>query len=277
MDILEDIRLKLPSHDISNLFSNTLRLFTRNQDTKIGIHVHALHKTASMFLYKFFKYICSFTDIHLYSINNTPPNHMDLSTEIKHSFCSCPERTFCTNNNIEKHTYIPKQYHIFQVRDPRDILVSQCYSFGWIHGDKNWSEHALKEREYIRSINIDEYALMRSLKPSHTKTPCLLDRYQPIISLTGKPNMVVVKYEDMVLNFKKWLDPIVNIFDFKHPEQVSQHLFEVFQSEFIIPSIEQRTHKRKISPGDHIEKLKPKTISNLNNIFSDILEHFDYR
>ncbi len=273
---LENSKLQYPTFDISKLFLNNLKLFSREQNTKIGIHVHALHKTASMFLYGFFKYICNFTDIHLYSINNDPPNHENLTSKVNESFCSCPERYFLWRNNFENSEHTSKEYHIYQVRDPRDIIVSQYYHMGWTHSDKNWNTLAHKEREHIRSIGIDKYALLRSCKPALNNTPCLLDRYQPILSYIDKPNVIVIKYEDMVLDFEKWLEPIVSVMQFKNKPQVSRHLFNIFRDQLIIPEVEQLRHKRKVAPGDHIEKLQAKTIKNLNNIFSDILDCFDY-
>lgn len=243
------------------------------QSNSQGIIVHALHKSASMFLYRLFKNLANEKEIYFYSKNNQPSNRKEIDENIEDSFCLGPERNF--NINQYHFNKIDRVTHVFQVRDPRDILVSQYFSFGWLHKLKAGDDKT--ERELIQSISIDEYVLKAA---TDSTLHNLLDRYTPIleISRSNAPNAVIVRYEDMVLRFKDWLPKIIDVFDF-HPVRsrvlLAKYLFK-YRHSFKPPKTEAQAHKRKITPGDHKDKLKAGTIEELNHIFADILREYNY-
>ncbi|MGK7931882.1 MAG: sulfotransferase domain-containing protein [Microcystaceae cyanobacterium] len=245
--------------------------------TNYGIIVHALHKSASMFLYKFFQDLSQRKKIEYFSANSKPSNRQELQPDIDTSFCLCPERTF----NLENYTYknMDGMIHIMQVRDPRDILVSQYFSSGWIHPDAKWNEQQKQIRGEVKSMSIDEYVLNASVELSSFGKKPLADRYEPMLQLTSLSNrtVLIVKYEDMVVNFKSWLSQVIKPFQFNPVLEriLIERLFYKYKKEFK-PRKEKLTHKRKMLPGDHREKLKPETIEKLNNIFQDVLIKFNY-
>ncbi len=248
-----------------NLQENNANLNTR------GIIVHSLHKSASMFLYQLFKDLSERNRLSFFSVNNSPANRENIDSNIKKSFCICPERKF----NFEEHNYphISEIIHIVQIRDPRDILVSEYYSNAWIHPDTAWSERRKELRKVIQTMSIDDYVLEGAEKLGTFGNFPLITRYQPILDLSLPHNhkLIIVRYEDMMRDFKHWLIKVMQPFEFQ--DILATEYYEKYKYEFQ-PKEESFHHKRKMTPGDYKEKLKTETIEKLNIIFDDILTHF---
>jgi hypothetical protein len=104
----------------------------------------------------------------------------------------------------------------------------------------------------------------------------VLDRYQRYLELLARPNTMVASYEEMVLSFPSWLEKIIRAFDLTNPEETgavvaARHANSVGAGEEDIWS-----HKRKVTPGDHREKLQSATIRQLNQIFAPVLDKLGY-
>lgn len=261
------------------------------QEKVFGFFVYSLPKSASVFLYQLFKDFSIEKNMPYFSIHNQPKvennlyNHKQLNSNIKESFCFCPQRNFLIHKD-EEFVHISELQHILQVRDPRDILVSQYFSEGWTHNTKSWDEKRHEERKNIQKMSIDDYCISRatdkgliigSAKVDPSMPFSLLERYQPAVQLKmlPLPNCTFVKYEDMVTNFRNWLSQVISPLQFSDDLSVVEKYYEKYKDEFILEE-EQMSHKRKITPGDHKEKLQSKTIEKLNDIFSDVLDNFDY-
>jgi hypothetical protein len=235
-----------------------------------------------MFLFKIFRDLADEAQINYYSANNQPePNQNELKQDTNSSFCYCPVRHFAKiaseiPSQAEKSTdpgFIVRDdfpnldniYRIYQLRDPRDILVSQYFSFGFIHsGKKNLTPMKLK----IQKMTIDEYCLEYADE--------LYNRYLNILAIIDRqnPNYLIVHYETMVLNFKDWLAQIIVPFEFDKPKElVLETYYQKYCQEFDTEGFEESMkHKRKMIPGDHREKLTTATIEALNVKFADILQ-----
>ena len=82
-------------------------LFARRgvMPSSTGLVVHALHKSASMFLHKFFHDLCERLDCPYFSIHNVPANESNIPDSINHSFVpalfevSTVTRTFIRNSS----------------------------------------------------------------------------------------------------------------------------------------------------------------------------------
>ena len=229
--------------------------------------VHGLHKSASMFLYKFFEHVCGAIDVPFHSINLAQPLHRAPDQNTAESFVVCPERSFETHE-----FYFPKleQIHLFQVRDPRDILVSEYYSLGWRHSDQDWGADGLKRRAQIQQLSIDQYVIGET---EVSKRPLLL-RYQPLLAELGRPTTHVVKYETMVEDFPRWLSTVLPVLGLNSGDDLA-FLASHYRDEFQ-PDLSENSHKRNVSAGDHVSKLKPETIAILNERFASILKALDY-
>lgn len=269
--------------------STDSKIFER--ENVFGFFVYSLPKSATVFLYQLFKDFSIEKNMLYFSIHNQPDvnnnlyKHNQLNSDIKESFCLCPQRNFLIHKDDE-FAHISELRHIIQVRDPRDILVSQYFSEGWTHNTKSWNQKRREERKNIQNMSIDDYCISRAtdkgliigrVKVDPSLAFSLLERYKPAvqIKMLPMPNCTFVKYEDMVTNFRSWLSQVISPLQFSDPESLIEKYYQKYKHEFILDK-EQMSHKRKITPGDHKEKLQPQTIEKLNHIFSDVLENFDY-
>jgi len=246
-------------------YRHALRSGFREQKT--ALIVHGLHKSASMFLFKFFDHISREIEVPLHSINHATPNHDAINETTTASFIYCPERSFDTRRFQFPHL---KQSHLFQVRDPRDILVSEYFSLGWRHRDQAWNEDEKQRREDIQQLTIDQYVLGEA----ETSKQPLLTRYLPLLEELEKPTTHVVKYETMVEDFPAWLRTVLPIVELNSNDDID-YLARHYRHEFQ-PGTGDNAHKRNVSAGDHQLKLQPETIAVLNKRFAPILSALDY-
>ncbi|MGP0129494.1 MAG: sulfotransferase domain-containing protein [cyanobacterium endosymbiont of Rhopalodia musculus] len=242
-----------------------------------GFIVHSLHKSGTMFLHKFFKDLSIEKRIKYFSRNNNPPDYQHLKQDTNIDFCLCPERNF----NLEEYIFknVKNITHIIQIRDPRDILVSEYFSLGWTHPDSQWSQERKKLRKWVQENSIDTYVVEASEKLFTFGDQPLKTRYQPLLNLSTLENrkIIIVKYEEMVTNYSSWLSKIIKSFQFN--QLVASFLIQKYYMKYhreFKPRAENLVHKRKIIPGDHSNKLRPETIEQLNSIFQEILSKFNY-
>ncbi|MFK7817744.1 MAG: sulfotransferase domain-containing protein [Planctomycetaceae bacterium] len=251
---------------LSDLQTNVDCGFNASQSALV---VHGLHKSATMFLYKFFADLCGRIDVPIYSIHNgkTPEPSID------HSFVLCPVRSF----KMDGFSFpsLSNTRHLFQIRDPRDVLVSEYYSIGWRHSVEGWPQEDLDRRELIRTLSIDEYVLR---EPEISKYP-LVDRFEPLMSLEAGA-FEVIKYETMVTDFPAWLNRCLKAVDIDSASNANANfvtsLLDRYRDEFRADQSES-AHKRNVTPGDHRNKLKPKTVEVLNDRFAAVLNTFEYK
>lgn len=235
----------------------------------IGLQVHALHKSASMFLYRFFCELCAEYRIPLYSIHNQPANEQAAPANVSTAHVICPIRSFpqspLPGTPGDEHRYL------LQVRDPRDVLVSEYYSLGWLHSDQGWDESARRRRQEIQQSSIDEFVLEERL----TGKPPLLERMQNLPRLSRDPRVTVVTYEQMVTDFAGWLEAALAPLGLEDDQRLQRRLMRRYDGEFQPdPS---GGHKRNVTPGDHRNKLLPTTIAQLNDRFGALLECCGYQ
>lgn len=240
-----------------------------------SVVVHGLHKSATMFLFEFFKKVAEDRKLPFYS-ENLP--EAGLPPDDGTAFCFSPVRSFdfaCleSNETVSGSTKAKgprsRVRRIFQVRDPRDILVSEYFSLGWIHPE---GQTLSKRRSEIQQMTVDEYVL-QTLEASRWP---LHEKYDPLLKLNAEhPDFTVVRYEDMVLDFPNWVASTIAPFEFRNPKRAASRYVKQFAKQFDVKT-ESLTHRRKVTPGDHKEKLRPETISALNKRFKDVLERFGY-
>ncbi len=231
-----------------------------------GTIVHALHKSGSMFLFKFFRDIAGRQQTAFYSVNNEPPNHQEIQSGIDHDFILCPER----NLNIHSYEFdrLDDIRHIVQIRDPRDILVSEFFSLGWQHTTDHWTQEDLARREKIQRVSIDEFVVNAHLYSKRD----LLDRFAPIFDLIDHPRVTIVQYETMVLDFPSWLDQVLTTPGIRNNRHLKRNLLRKYRNEFVPDN----QHRRRVIPGDYQDKLLPESIAALNAKYDKILNQFGY-
>lgn len=222
-----------------------------------------------MFLYQLFQRLSRARGIAFYSTNNSPADDHLATAQRDHDFCLSPVRNFEDPPIVSSPEHRTRQ--IFHVRDPRDILVSQYFSYGWRHTEIGFTDGVQRYRDFVRQNSIDDYVLNQKsvVQPLKLRLSKLIDR--PAQELKH-----VVHYEQMVLDFPAYLDRVLEAFEFKVPGLHRMRFAFRFRDEFK-PDPHSDGHKRSVVPGDHLSKLKPETIEQLNLIFADELRVLNYR
>jgi len=167
------------------------------------------------------------------------------------------------------------EYQILLVlRDPRDAVVSAYYSSRYSHGfpftasGESIKKQMYKRKKRIQGETIDDHVI-RMVNSTHIKK-----YYQYHEKLIGKPNVLFLKYEDMVVNFNVWLKSIIEFFRL----DVSQKtLNEIIRSaNFKVEKEDIYSNKRQVAPGEHRRKLRTETIKQMDETWKEILELLDY-
>lgn len=241
------------------------------KSTRQGVIVRALHKSGSMFLYHFFAQVARDAGLPYYSINHAVPNEDQVEESIETPFCLCPVREF-SQRRFANFPNLDRVVQIFHLRDPRDILVSEYYSMGWIHPDKNWDDQAKARRQEIQAMSVDQYVLNH-----HQMSPYpIADRFAPLMELElDSADIIISQYEQMVTQFYRWALGAIAPFQFPWTAGWAAKYAWKFRNEFKVTQ-ESMTHKRNIKPGDHRVKLQPETIAILNERLAPILIRFGY-
>ncbi|WP_395077189.1 sulfotransferase domain-containing protein [Hyphococcus sp.] len=151
---------------------------------------------------------------------------------------------------------------ILHLRDPRDVLVSLYFSEIFshpstptFHPEKDW-------RDEWRNRPIDDFVLM--------KAPEYLERYDRFFELSDKFNLRLKTYEEMVLQPEPYFLDVCRFF--KVPEsQAGEIVSEFTKVAARRPPEDKDNHVRKVTPGDHKEKLAAKTVQELDQSFSHVL------
>ena len=234
------------------------------------IQVHALHKSGSMFLWPFFKVAANKLGVNFYSVNDTPKTEELAFRDESNgeSFIVSPLRWY-------PETIDSGRYYVFVVRNPLDVLVSQYYSHGWIHPDPLDVPEKLGEfrerRNKIQSLTIDEYCVQYADE--------LLKKYINLLSYwDDREHVLVTRYSEMVCDFESWCTRVGKAIGLEETD--INELHASFANQFNIvdeltpDQIKQggKRHKRKMLPGDHLEKLSPAIIGVLNRKFDAVLK-----
>lgn len=232
---------------------------------KTNVQVHALHKSGTMFLYKFFQVVASHLKYNYYSENNTPNNYNEYSST-ENNVIICPVRNFTEVASGVK--------NIIQVRNPLDILVSQYFSFGFTHSKAKKDDESFdKYQNFIKNTNINDYSIWASTD--------LLARYSELINYPqGIKNNKYISYFNMVYDFEFWMKDILSFMEVKD-QTLETLLMEKFSGEFenfkAISNKEilegnYKHHKRSIYSGDFAQQLKGTVVQVLSEKFRKVID-----
>lgn len=161
---------------------------------------------------------------------------------------------------------------VLLVRDPRDALVSQYYSYGKSSGShampKKNAEAYIAKRQAQPERSIDDYVLDTSVSHQlRNKLNAYRNNLNFDLGLTRR-------YEDVFFDKKTFLSDVFAHFGIDVPKGV---IAKVADKHDIRPNEEDESrHIRKGTPGDHREKLRPETIAALNDTFRDAGAFYGY-
>ena len=163
--------------------------------------------------------------------------------------------------------FIRDKIAIFLIRDPRDIVVSSYYSFGYTHGFssvKELEEQQRQAQELIRRKTIDAFAL--------EVATATLNHFHTIDRLSQACNRgIVLKYEDMIDNWEKFSSELTKYLDIGR--KTLRHTYEQTRP---LETESEMGHRRSGRPGAHRDKLLTSTVEALNIIFAPVLTRFHY-
>lgn len=157
---------------------------------------------------------------------------------------------------------------VYFTRDPRDILVSSYYSFGFTHGISNVEDmkhYEIEKRENIRKQSLDEYVL--------NEAPVLRDKLLKMHNLIhGNTDCIHLKYEEMIQEFDKFFEKFIEYVP------VNESIYDVFYKNTRPARDSGRDlHKRDGSIQGYQYKLRNSTVDELNFIFKDVIQYFNYQ
>jgi hypothetical protein len=253
-----------------------------------SIVVFTLHKSASMFIHRQCEFLCTLASVAYHS-PNVPSSGLSARRLLtdkqlwrsRHG-CFAPVRFFVNIPAIEDYQVL------LHLRDPRDVLVSMFYSYCFIHPGEVESNTGY--RREAAAAGIDAFVLAKASDDSsayrgdygtggHVEDLVgnLPSRYRDYIGqLLGRPNVTLLKYEEMVLDYRSWLTKFIAPFPIEEKTRVIDGL--VLQAPTFFPrrDSDAMQHVRHVTPGDYAAKLRPATIRRLDDIFSDTLDALGY-
>jgi len=248
-----------------------------------SVILYTVHKAGSTFVNGLLAQICRRLEIEHHTENDARYEMLNASTSWKQHIegnagtgCFGPIRAAAKlpifPDNLDDHSIL------LHLRDPRDVVTSMYFSKAYSHQVQSGVfEITPEQREQLREDGIDRFVIRSAQR--------LRPRYDELYdTLNGRPNVTIVHYEDMVLNFPAWLDQVLAAFESIRvpakkvrnlflPQSVRRmglrhHLLKSNRSAFDVSQENVFSHKRKVTPGDHREKLEPATIAELNEIFA---------
>ncbi len=243
----------------------------QNTCLKKSVLFFTVHKSASTFFNWYLKELCLQTghiymDINGYFVTQgqkgvLKQNEPEFKNKVfkKEGFIYGPLRNYIEVTDIDDYPVV------LILRDPRDVLTSQYFSIKNSH--PLLTPELIKRRKFAQESSIDEHVLSQSDRFVTTYT-------QYINNIYGKKNVLFIKYENMITDFRSALHSINAHCGF-HLNEEQLKLLDKSDS-FQIKKENQKQHIRKIASGDYKEKLKPETIAILNKKFETILLKLGY-
>jgi len=246
------------------------------------------HKAGSMVLHRVLKEICELNRVRYYSPNlrksPLPFERIFAGYDFisKKDGCFGPIRFFIPSEALSQMRII------LHLRDPRDVVVSMFYSYCYMHAGE--IERHTGYRKAVAEGGIDRFVLDMVSRRFYDyrgdygigsrykkNVGTVLDRYQRYLDeVVDRPNTILVSYEEMVLAFPSWLKKILSAFDLPNEEETAAIVTARHANSVAAEKEDVWAHKRKVTPGDHREKLNAKTIRQLDETFGPILQRLGY-
>jgi len=159
---------------------------------------------------------------------------------------------------------------VLLVRDPRDALVSEYFSNAYSHSipaEGEARQDMLSRRAVALGSAIEDYVLRMA--------PALKRTLAEYTCLGRDDRLLTFRYEDVITRKDKLLTDICAFFGWTLSDQ---QLRQILGWADVIPTEERPTEfVRKVTPGDHIEKLSAETIDRLDRLLSEEMTYYGYR
>ena len=169
-----------------------------------------------------------------------------------------------------RRAFFPNNHDKYSVliilRDPRDVLVSAYFSIRKSHVlpmNPHIREGLLSERRKAQEETIDEYALRCA--------PQFIEYYKNYVAFSLQNDILFLTYEEFVNNYDSFIDKIIDYLEIEKTKVDRDRLLNIAGTNKRVTE-DPTQHIRKKSPGDYAEKLKPETITQLNQDFKFYFE-----
>lgn len=164
--------------------------------------------------------------------------------------------------------FIRDKIAVLLVRDPRDILVSAYYSFGFSHGSSANAEIRAQQEEIreriVQGETVDEFAL-RSIRAVNRH----FERVERIRRACRR--CTALRYEDLIDDFDRFAAPLAAALHLS-----SETIEELHRRSRPWRDEDIRQHHRSGRAGGFRDKLRPETIETLNGALGPVLDQWGY-
>lgn len=158
---------------------------------------------------------------------------------------------------------------ILVVRDPRDALVSEFFSNAFSHSlpsEQDGTSVIEQERARALQSNLAGYVLERVDQLNRT-----VSGYKHLV---GDPNLLVLRYEEVIFDKANWIARIAEHFGWTVSDELVRNILGWAD---VRPEAENPTaFVRRVAPGDHLDKLSPEVIASVNGKLSDVWSSLGY-
>ena len=247
---------------------------------------YTTHKCASSFINPLLKTLIKYSDYKLFDYAKairSLGNNLDINQENAYFLKNFLEKShnflFLDRGEIYAPLRFPIDFagrknfkHIFFLRDPRDVVVSAYYSFGFTHPLPNNIKARMRVQEKRQSIQqqgIDNYAITESKER-------FLPIYEEYIELIETcSSFLYLRYSDFQDDTIQFIEIISDFLEVNISKEEIQEL--ATKASPIQITRDNSKHKRSGKSKQYLEELKPDTINTLNEIFSEVLKYWDFR
>lgn len=163
---------------------------------------------------------------------------------------------------------------LIMIRDPRDALVSEYFSIAYSHpvpasdtGHSEVADYLEKDRARALEMGLENFVVRRAAAMTRTML-----NYAPVAK---DIHTTILKYEDYIFDKRSLISVIAQKFSWRADELVTTQILSWAD---VRPQEEQPTaFIRKVTPGDHREKLNPQAISQITETLRPAMELFNYQ
>tara|TARA_Y100000389_G_C17456812_1_gene518687 strand:- start:2315 stop:3178 length:864 start_codon:yes stop_codon:yes gene_type:complete len=239
------------------------------------------HKAASNFSNEILKQIENRTEYTLYDYGALIGSLAD-KLNIKNDFEVYLNKNYKFLFNTHSEIYGPQRKplkfqnindykKIFFLRDPRDVLISAYYSFGYSHpvpNSESLLENFNQKRALIQTQSLDEYVLRESkdwIKPIYMEYKFLKE--------SSKKECLYIKYNQFVNDTESCIEEIFNFFDFQNKDIVKS--LATLASP-VRENENKNQHKRSGKNNQWKTHLTEKTQEKLNNELNEVLKYWQF-
>lgn len=239
------------------------------------------HKAASNFTNQILKEVEQISEFELYdygALIGSISEKLNITDQFEEYLNENHKTLFKLNGEIYGPQRLPLNFtgindykKIFFLRDPRDVLVSAYYSFGYSHVEPDSAsmiDSFLKKRATIQNQTIDEYVLQemeRWIKPAYMN-------YKKL-RLESTNDVLYLKYNDYIEDTEGIVNKILTFFGLENRDLAKR----LAMSANPITRLEEKDqHKRSGKNNQWKTHLKQSTQDELNIKLKDILEFWDF-